>query len=791
MFSHIKELFTTPSGYNIAKSVRLRSSASAYFNRTLGSGSTTAWTWSGWVKRGYLGANQTTLFFGDSSGTNYGGVYFTADALYLLNRPAAGVNAQLTTTQVFRDPSAWYHIIAVWDTANATSVDRLRLYVNGVRITAFSTATYPAQNTASVINTAIAHELGSTQAAGVGNYFDGYLTEINFIDGQALTPSSFGTTNATTGVWQPAKYTGTYGTNGFYLNFSDNSNNTATTIGKDYSGNGNNWTPNNISVTSGVTYDSMVDSPTVSAVSSNYAVLNPLVNSSYQNITQGNLATFSNTSTDSGIAVSTIGVSTGKFYWEVTISGGSSGYPITGALRNIPASGNGTITGSSTTGGFGYYTNIGYVIREGTTLSTTVATCTTGDVVGFALDIDNLQVLIYKNNSLIYTVTGLTAGTYFPSTATYASTGVYANFGQRPFSYTPPTGYVALNTYNLPASTITNGAAYMAATLYTGNGTSQNINNSVNGVSFAPDLVWFKSRSSGALWNVLCDTIRGATKELYSNATNAETTDVTDLTAFTSNGFSVGSGNGANQSAGSYVGWQWKAGGTSSSNTNGSITSTVSVGATQGFSVVTYTGTGANATVGHGLGVAPQMVIVKQRNGVATYWCVYHTSLASGYAIYLNATFAAGSDAPTFNSTAPTSSVFSVGTSTATNTNGNTYVAYCFAAVKGFSAFGSYTGNGSSDGPFTYLGFRPRWVMWKLSSTTGDWQIWDSSRNTYNIVGNLLDANLSNSEFTSQSAVDFLSNGFKNRSASVGNDSGQTYIYAAFAENPFRNALAR
>jgi hypothetical protein len=214
----------TSSGYLtplklVNNSLRFRSSASAYLNRTpTNSGSTTSWTWSGWVKRGYLGANQTSLFFGDSTTTNYGGIYFTADALHLINRPTSGTNAQLTTTQLFRDPAAWYHIVAVWDTSNATSGDRLRLYVNGVRVTAFSTATYPASSTASVLNTAIAHEIGAYVAAGgaYGGGFDGEMTEINFIDGQALTPNAFGTFNSY-GVWQPITYGGSYGTNGFYL----------------------------------------------------------------------------------------------------------------------------------------------------------------------------------------------------------------------------------------------------------------------------------------------------------------------------------------------------------------------------------------------------------------------------------------------------------------------------------------------------------------------------------------------------------------------------------------------
>jgi len=330
--------------------------------------------------------------------------------------------------------------------------------------------------------------------------------------------------------------------------------------------------------------------------------------------------------------------------------------------------------------------------------------------------------------------------------------------------------------------TISNGGQYMQAITYTGTGSTQTI-----AVGFQPDFVWIKSRSA-ATDHKLTDSVRGATKALISDSTGAETTDTNGVTAFTSNGFTIGSDSVYNNNAATYVAWCWKAGTTSSSNTNGSITSTVSVGATQGFSVATWTGLSSGvSTIGHGLGVAPSMYIVKSRSN-ADNWFVYHVSTGNTGKLNLNDTSAFGTVA-IWNNTSPTSTVFTFNNSTVGSAQN--YVTYSFAAVKGFSAFGSYTGNGSADGPFTYLGFRPRFVMWKLSSTTGDWQMWDSSRDTYNVVGNLLDANLSNAEASGQSAVDFLSNGFKNRSSSVGNASGQTYIYAAFAENPFKNALAR
>jgi hypothetical protein len=327
----------------------------------------------------------------------------------------------------------------------------------------------------------------------------------------------------------------------------------------------------------------------------------------------------------------------------------------------------------------------------------------------------------------------------------------------------------------------------MDATLYTGNGSTQTI---TNAASFQPDLVWVKSRSV-ARDHRLVDSVRGATRNVRSNTTNAEDIETNGLLSFNANGFNVGSNAGFNENAATLVGWQWQAGqGSSGSNTNGTITSTVSVNAAAGFSVVTYTGTGANATVGHGLGVAPKMVIVKRRNTTGD-WYVYHTSIVAANTIYLNLTNGSTNSPTTWNSTAPTSSVFSVGTNAATNGNTNTFVAYCWSEIDGFSKFGSYTGNGSADGTFVYTGFRPKFVLIKRTSAAGNfWRIWDSSRSPYNLGAPELYPNVLDVE--GSEAYDLLSNGFKIRTTGVGiNASSATYLFAAFAENPLKYALAR
>jgi hypothetical protein len=288
--------------------------------------------------------------------------------------------------------------------------------------------------------------------------------------------------------------------------------------------------------------------------------------------------------------------------------------------------------------------------------------------------------------------------------------------------------------------------------------------------------------------------VRGVQKQLESNNTGAETTETTGITAFGSDGFTTGALAQLNTSAATYVAWNWKAGNNAgASNSAGSITSTVSANTTSGFSVVTYTGTGANATVGHGLGVAPKMVIVKNRTSTGS-WCTWHTGLTSGaYALFLESTDAQGSYPTIFNSTVPTSTVFSVGTATGTNASSNNFVAYCFAEVAGYSKFGSYTGNGSTDGPFVFTGMRPAYVMIKRTdSSPYNWVIVDTARNTYNVANAQLSANLSDAENTLYAAIDFNSNGFKMRTTDGAyNASGGTYIYMAFASNPFKYSLAR
>jgi hypothetical protein len=699
---------------------------------------------------------------------------------------------QIITTQAFRDTSAWYYITLAVDTTQATAANRIKVYVNGVQVTAFGTATYPSLNYNTYINSAIPTYLGvyNNAGSGISLPFDGYLTELNFIDGQQLTPSSFGGYNSGTGVWEPRRYSGTYGTNGFYLNFNDNSAATAAAIGKDSSGNGNNWTPNNISVTAGVTYDSMLDVPTnTSATNANFCVINP-INQSGQTITNGNLtAQWSLTAAGHR---STFAMDSGKWYWEVTMTS-ISNQTSTGIIRTDSSlTTDFAVVGSNAVS---YFALTGGRYVNGT-LTAYGATYATGDIIGVAVDVTNNTITFYKNGTSQGAITGLSLSGFSWYVASCNSNNqanqiANYNFGQRPFSYTPPTGFVALNTFNLPDPAVVNGATQFAVTTYTGTGATQNVTNTVNDVSFKPDFIWIKSRSN-ITNHTIFDSVRGINSTsagLFSNLLDAEGTSVNCVSATLSNGFTIsGSSGSLNLNTYTYVGWQWKASNaTAVTNTSGSITSSVSANPTAGFSIVTYTGTGANATVGHGLGVAPRMILNKARNS-AFNWHVYVAAIGNGDLEGLNTTSAYNAGSNWFNGTAPTSSVFSAGASQGTAT----YVSYCFAEVAGYSKFGSYTGTGNSDGNFVYLGFRPRFLIIKPTSTTGNWELIDTTRDTYNPSALLLRANSSAAQVSASPINDILSNGFKPRSANGSqNDAGVTYIYAAFAENPFKYSLAR
>lgn len=491
----------------VQRSLRFNSADSAYLSRTpAAAGNRTTWTWSGWVKVSTFGTYRTMFSRADTY------ILFNANNKIEINLRNAATNYFLITTPVYRDPSAWYHFVVTLDTNNGTAADRLKLYVNNVRVEQYDMSTYQSISAGyePLINSAAIHYVGGP------DYFNGYMAEVNFVDGQALTPSSFGQTDAQTGQWIPQVYSGSYGTNGFRLQFLDNSGTTATTLGKDTSGLGNNWTPNNFSVAAGSGNDSLRDVPMNyyspdnglgGEVIGNYCTLNPLNIDASVALSNGNLD-YVASGTNVG-AVATTGFALGKWYWEVLVTGGgSAGSSIIGIVPIAPQVGR---RPGLETGSFGYgATAQKWISGVNTSYG---ATWTTGDIIGVALDLDSAttSITFYKNGvSQGQAATGL-SGTFAPAFNGQATTAYAANFGQRPFAYTAPSGFKALCTQNLPWSgTITTSGTFTGNASTDGpfvylNGipTAMTING--NAVTFGTQADklsnGFKVRSSSASYN--------------------------------------------------------------------------------------------------------------------------------------------------------------------------------------------------------------------------------------------------------------------------------------------------
>ena len=537
--------------------------------------------------------------------------------------------------------------------------------------------------------------------------------------------------------------------------------------------------------TGGSGCDSLFDVPTNGTqsdtgaggeVSGNYATLNPLnKHASSDTISNGNLqASWSGGS--ACIQPSTIAFSSGKYYYEFSPGiSGSIGNGVVGIRRSDSRNHSNT---------FAYLGNGQKMQNE--SASNYGSSYTDGDIIGVAVDMDAGTIRFYKNGADQGQAYSGISGTYTFYQGTFGGSGGggYAvNFGQRAFAYSAPSGFKALCTTNLPTPTIADGSEYFQAKTFTGNGSSQ----SITTTGLSPGLVWIKVTSGNGdhgLW----DSVRGTTKRLVTNGTNSEST-TSGVTAFNSESFTLGAAYNVNND--SYVAWVWEAASSTASNTDGGITSSVRANQSAGFSIVSYTGTGSNATVGHGLSAAPHMYIVKNRSN-AYEWGVYHIEIGTGAAQNLNYDNNNSISNTWWNNTAPTNSVFSIGTYAAVNQNNANFIAYCFAPVEGFSAIGSYTGNGSSDGPFIYTSFRPAFLLFFATDGTHK-VIYDSARDINNPVSKQVAANLTNSESDQSRPVDFLSNGFKIRFSSYLNDNNDTIVYACFAENPFQanGGLAR
>jgi hypothetical protein len=785
-----------PEEWALEQSLIFDDGSSTNLTRTPSSASNRkTWTWSGWVKRSQLSSSSVFAFFGacDSNAANSNWLGFVNDSLAFI--VGDGSTGNVITTAVFRDPSAWYHIVFVYDSTQGTAANRQKIYVNGVQETSFSASTYINQNVDGYINSNVQHSVGSRiRPSGTSSlFFDGYLAETNFIDGTALTPSSFGETTSATGQWTPKEYEGSYGTNGFYLKFASGD------IGTDSSGQGNNYTASNLANS-----DVVIDTPT-----NNFATLNPAVSAtSGMVLSEGNLhGVFRSASiTNAQQAVSTIDMpaGSGKWYWEMRQT-----YTGLGFIMGIVPKGELPRMSYAGSLGYGYVNSGGVKTINATESSYGTAWFTSGQtyIISCYYDSDNRKVGFKLNNTdQGYVSEDVTAGSYAaafsnasggsgsqPTTINFGQNGTFNGAvtaqgnadtnGIGDFYYAPPSGYKALCTANLPDPAIPLPSAHFNTVLYTGNGGT----NAITGVGFQPDLVWIKSRSL-AKYHVFTDVLRGVNKELYLPSTAAEYTQTDGLTAFGSDGFTLGADAEYNTNGATQVSWSWKGNGSGSTDTSGDIDAVVSANQAAGFSIITWTGDGgAHTTVPHGLGVAPEIIFEKYRNATGAYYTWVTAIDGTNDFLTLNTTNAAG-DAGA--SGTPTSQFFSNWGSP----SGRTNVAYAFVSKPSFSKIGVYTGNGSADGPFVNTGFKPAWLLYKITSTTitngGDWRIYDSKRSVSNPVKLGLYPNLANAE-DSGFDFDLLSNGFKVRASNNDlNQNGQTFLYMAFAESPFKTSNA-
>ena len=793
-----------------------------------------------WVKRGNLSTGGTQVIIATYDGTRFLGELAWDSSTDVLrfdpggNGDGSSNSYRIDTTALFRDVSSWYHIVVAYDSTQGTDTNRVKIYVNGTQklITVPSGQSYPPQNYAHTYSYQGANNtIGEFGAGFDSGELDGYLSEFNFIDGLTLDPTYFGETK--NGIWIAKKYTGSYGSNGYRLEFKNTSVGTgsSSTIGADTSGNNNHWTSSGTAA-----HDcAMPDSP-----ENNFCTYNPLDAKGNDNtFSEGNLKVVVAAQNTDDQTRATFGVSSGKWYWEHRLNSTSSsnaGYFMIG-IKSDDDNNYWTVRGSD-----------GEVNHNGTT-STKSVSYTTNSVVGVYLDMDNgkwyvsvdgtLQNSANLTNGTGFLHSGIT-GTVHPFILNASSGGTHTgmgNFGQDSTfaglesagGYSDANGngdfhsavtspYLALCSANLPDTTIgpnsdTQATDYFKTVLYTGNEGTQTI----TGVGFQPDWTWNKNLQSTD-FHILQDSSRGAGKEIFSNSSADEESYDNSITSWNTDGFVLGSRAPINRNNEQFVSWNWKAnGGTTTTNDAsstgvGATDSVIQANTDAGFSIVTYTGTGSATTIAHGLGGVPEVMIIKNRTGGDHSWAGFYHHLMAGSAAasatdYLSFDSASTlvDDATIWNDTPPTSTVFTVGSANNTGASKD-YVGYFFRSIEGYSKFGVYTANGAVDGPFVFTGFRPQLVIVKNTASAFNWPILDDTRlgvgstNTINPIKSQLTINTTAAEFDSVSypLMDLTSNGFKLRlggtsstlAQNVNRASGQLYIYLAFAHSPFKYANA-
>ena len=803
--------------YTIDNSCRFEDGDSPYMTFTPGSaGNRKTFTISFWFKRGNIDAAQHVLCAAASSDkiTLYGD-YLYADIAGITSDASASARTLL------RDPSAWYHLVLAVDTTQSTSTNRIKWYLNGSQMTAM-TAAFPSLNADSAFNNNTAQRIGTNPSPGY--YYDGYIAEFHMVDGTALDQTSFGETGDY-GEWKPIQYTGSHGTNGYHLDFSNSS-----ALGDDAAGS-NDFTVTNITAS-----DQVKDSPT-----NNFAALNPL-----QKDAQGSNHTYS----EGNLKVVEAGgggywresfatfevPKTGKWYMEF--------YHVSGYAHIGLMSGSHAVSASDAmqTGHVWY----DYDTQQGGTIAYNNSSQTTGGTganLVYAISVDAGVVKMYKSNVLQHTFSQnlSTAGSnaVMPIVQMYGGATWVANFGQDhtfagnksgganaqdasglgSFYYSPPSEHKALCSQNLDDPTVI-PSEHFGTVIYTGDGGSDR---TISTDLSAVDFVWLKIRS-GADDHRLANTVTGGNNHVKSNATDAESTGTTIIKSFSGSTFNVGSDGAVNGNSSTYVAWNWKAGGAPTADNSAGVGATPTAGSvkidganlgsalagslaakrqsantTNGFSITWYDGTASEVkTVAHGLSEAPDLVTIKKLNGSGEGWQTgsIHPLASMDFtdALYLHDQIAISDSASWWNDVAPSSTVVTLGGNSWNNASSSDYIMYCFHSVEGYSKVGNYIGNGSTDGTFVYLGFRPAWVLIKAINAGQYWVIFDNKRATSNPMGKFLIANTNDTEQTQDPMMDFLSNGMKmRRNDGYINNSTYSggYLYYAVAEQPFKHTNAK
>ena len=789
IFSH-PAILSTRGGFrynNVCEySAMFDSVSNTYLGVTSTDGSNTTCTHSIWVKRSRLTGSGQMIFSMREDDNDEGRFGFgSSDQFYLARKNSGSTTVQYSSNAVFKDCSGWYHVLVASDCSNVVAAERVRVYINNVRITDWATENTPSLNESAYLcrSSSTTRNIGRRRE-GTEMYFNGYMAEYNYIDGSALTPGDFG--EEVNGIWIPKTYTGAYPNNSHRLTFADN-----THFGDDTSGEANDWADNNFG-----TDHQVIDTP-----ENNYCTLE------YNN-TRSNITSFTEGAKfigDVGAAwhssIGTFLLKTGKWYWEVEILDNSTNSGA-GVLNTGEVSGDIIISDLNVGTSDNVWlfhadgANNKFTIwnNDGGTDDDNLAAPTNNQWMQVAFDADANKLWFGFNgtwgdfgatgigdpaNGTNPAYSNMDAANYgiVPFCSIYGNAnGVYVNFGQRAFTHTPPTGFKALCTENLPKPSIIQPAIKAFNTI-TWSGDDDNPR-SLTGVGFQPDLVWLKNRNNTANF-LIADALRGADNMIYSNTDGPQSTPINGyINGFEADGFSVDEGgataNNVNLSGRTYVAWCFKE------------------GPRYGLDIVQFTGTGIAHAEDHDLGVVPEMIILKNTTDTQA-WRVFHnaaqnkTDPETDYGVL--DTDAAWADSPVWNDVKPTSTQFTVGSGNGPNGDGDAIIAYLFASIAGFSKVFSFEGNGNAAGPYVYCGFRPAWIILKNADDSHNWNVRDNMRDPYNPSNFALWPDITTAESGTSADVDIYANGFKLRHVNWVNN--QTYVGIAFAGQPFKYSNAR